>query len=73
MILETRCNRCGKHIGYVSMTDLPGIKSKFVKTIEKRGHISGDYVQIELMCDSCRDGIIDLAKETSQSFCRSSQ
>lgn len=60
MILETRCNRCDKHIGYVSMTDLLEIKSKFIKTIEKQGYTSMDYVRIEMICDSCREGVVDL-------------
>lgn len=58
MILETRCNRCDKHIGYISMTDLPEVKSKFLKTIQER-HRGGD-VLIEMMCDSCREGVVDL-------------
>lgn len=53
VIIETHCNWCDKHIGYISMTDLPIENSKFVKMIQCKD------VLIELICDSCRKGMID--------------
>ena len=61
MILETRCNRCDKHIGYIS-THLKILNSsKFVKTIQEEIRYGmGTVLIAEMMCDSCREGVVDV-------------
>lgn len=60
MILEMRCNRCDKHIGYIS-TNLLLLNSKFVKTIQEEIRYGmGTLLIAEMMCDSCREGMVDL-------------
>lgn len=59
MVLETRCNRCDKHIGYISMTDLPGDGSDCLKTIVH----AREHMRLEMICDNCRDGVVNIGGE----------
>lgn len=59
MIIEARCNDCGKRIGYISLQgDTEGLKdTKYVKKISHRD------TTLALICDKCRDGRIELEGE----------
>ena len=59
MIIEARCNDCGKRIGYISIQgDTEGLEdSKYVKKVT---YTSTGFT---ILCDECRDGLIDLEAE----------
>ena len=56
MIIEARCNDCGKRIGYVMLLGDTGLltDTKYVKKI------SSQWVSATLLCDECREGQVDL-------------
>ena len=55
MIIEARCSECDKRIGHALITgDTNGLEeTKYVKKISNSG------MAIILLCDKCRDGMID--------------
>lgn len=55
MIIEAQCNQCHKHIGHASLT------GKYIDDdITLVRTIANSYAHMELLCDECRVGRIDL-------------
>lgn len=56
MIIEARCNDCGKRIGYISIQgDTDGLEdTKYVKSVKYH------HTMFVIICDKCREGRIDL-------------
>lgn len=54
MIIEARCNVCGKRFGYASVTGVDWYNTPFMKTVRCREML------IEMLCDECRKGRIDI-------------
>ena len=56
MIIEARCDKCGKRIGYISIQgDTEGLEdTKYVMKVTYMG------TAFTILCDDCRDGRIDL-------------
>ena len=59
MIIEARCNDCGKRIGYLSVQgDTEGLEdTKYVMKVTYMG------TGFAILCDDCREGRIDLEGE----------
>lgn len=60
MIIEARCNDCGKRIGYISIHgdihgDTDGLED--IKYVKKVTYMSTAFT---ILCDECLDGRIDL-------------
>ena len=55
MIIEAQCKDCGKHIGYASLYG-----GQIADGITYVRHISHGETNLELLCDECRVGRIDL-------------
>lgn len=54
MIIEARCNICGKRFGYASLTGADWYHTSFMKTVQCREML------VEMLCDECREGRIDI-------------
>ena len=55
MIIEAQCCQCNKHIGYASLT------GKYIDDdITLVRTVANSYARMELLCDECRVGRIDL-------------
>ena len=56
MIIEARCNDCGKRIGYALLLG----DTEFLKDTKYVRKISYQQFSVTLLCDECRDGQIEL-------------
>ena len=59
MIIDAICNKCKKKIGYASIS---GDDAKNLKGMDCFASVKYRYLCIELLCDECRVGRIDLAE-----------
>ena len=59
MIIEARCNDCGKRIGYVMLLGDTEM-SRDTKYVKKITYI---YTTFVILCDECREGRVDLERE----------
>ena len=56
MIIEARCNDCGKHIGYLSVQGY----TEMLRDTKYVNKIRTTLASVTLLCDECREGRIDL-------------